>query len=564
MSNFVVSARKFRPQTFDSVVGQDAITKTLKSAILNDHLAQAFLFCGPRGVGKTTCARILARTINCENLDDQLHVCGTCDPCKTFDDGHSLNIYELDAASNNSVENIRDLTLQVNIAPQVGSKKIYIIDEVHMLSSAAFNAFLKTLEEPPSYAIFILATTEKHKILPTILSRCQVFDFRRIGITDMVGHLQSIAEKQGVNAETEALHVIAEKADGGLRDALSIFDQLVSYSGRDLKHSDVLKNLNVLDHSTYFRVMETLMDGDVAKVLLIYDEVIKRGFDGHHFVNGLGKHLRNLLVAKDPRSVGLLEVSEEVRRKYVEQSSRVHEQFLFNGLERVSHCDVQYKSSKQPRLLVELTLIRCCENPRIKDTSASSTESAPEEPEPVDFKADELNALVSHVEEPQNDIEGPTSKRTATSVSISSYINPEASEEKVVEQEQADTKTHEVKDIAVEDLHRAWKSFASKKKQEGKNSLHATLMYKMPRLTGNTLHLCIVNEVQERVLRDERVALLDELRRVLGAPGLELALEKEEVSELKPRYTPLDRFKILAEKNPDLLKLKDSLDLDFS
>ena len=389
MSQFVVSARKYRPQTFDTVVGQEAITNTLLAAIKNDHLAQAFLFCGPRGVGKTSCARILARTINCENLNDDLSSCGTCEPCISFNEGHSLNIYELDAASNNSVENIRDLTLQVNIAPQIGSKKVYIIDEVHMLSQAAFNAFLKTLEEPPSYAIFILATTEKHKILPTILSRCQVFDFRRIGVKDIGAHLGRIAIEQGIAVEPQALHAIAQKADGGMRDALSIFDQLVSYSGESLTFKDVAKNLNILDHNTYFDLTDKLLGGDTAGALVAFDHVLQRGFDGHHFVNGLGEHLRNLLVVQDERSAELLEVSEDIRHLYVEQSKRCGAQFLFDNLDRLAQCDVQYRSSKQPRLLVELTLIRCCEKPNnatvpnASEPVAKPTTNETEEPEPA-------------------------------------------------------------------------------------------------------------------------------------------------------------------------------------
>jgi DNA polymerase-3 subunit gamma/tau len=567
MGHFVVSARKYRPQTFDTVVGQEAITTTLKSAIQNEHLAQAFLFCGPRGVGKTTTARILARTINCENLGQDLNVCGACEPCRSFEEGHSLNIYELDAASNNSVENIRDLTLQVKIAPQIGSKKIYIIDEVHMLSSAAFNAFLKTLEEPPSYAIFILATTEKHKILPTILSRCQVFDFKRIAITDMVAHLQGIAQNQGVQAETEALHVIAEKADGGLRDALSIFDQLVSYSGAQLTHQDVLKNLNVLDHATYFEITNSLLAGNVADVLVRFDQVLQQGFDGHHFVNGLGGHLRNLLVAKDNRSLNLLEVSDSVKNDYVTQAGRTSDQFLFNCLDRIAQCDVQYKASKQPRLLVELTLIRCCDKPSIGSEAPTLTElssAASDDPEPAPKVTNAIPAPAL-VEEPVPDLESPAQRRRASAVSINSYIKPEEEEDSDESNStESEEIVHEIADIPTDDLLKAWNAFAKAKKSEGKNSLHATLMYKEPRLDGNTIHFVIVNEVQERALREERVDLLNELRSTLRAPGLELTLEKEEVGELKPRYTPMDRFKILAERNPDLLTLKDKLDLDFS
>ena len=360
MEQFVVSARKYRPATFDTVVGQEAVTSTLKNAIKSGHLAHAFLFTGPRGVGKTTCARILARTINCENRSEDVTACGECLPCKTFEEGHSMNIFELDAASNNSVEDIRNLNLQVQIAPQVGEKKVYIIDEVHMLSSAAFNAFLKTLEEPPSYAIFILATTEKHKILPTILSRCQVFDFRRIGIGDISRHLASIAAKEGIEAEAQALHTIAQKADGGLRDALSIFDQLVSFSGNKLTYQDVVTNLNVLDHEHYFKVTESLVRGDVPSVLVEFNSILQQGFDGHLFVTGLARHLRDLLVSQDPRTLPLLEVSGDLTDRYAQQAQAADRELLIKGLDKLAQCDAQYRSSKEPRLLVELTLIQLC------------------------------------------------------------------------------------------------------------------------------------------------------------------------------------------------------------
>jgi DNA polymerase-3 subunit gamma/tau len=358
MERYVVSARKYRPVLFDTVVGQEHVTGTLKNAIRNQHVASAFLFTGPRGVGKTTCARILARTLNCENLNDDLSTCGECPSCKSFDDGHSLNIFELDAASNNSVDDIRNLIQQVQIAPQIGNKKVYIIDEVHMLSSAAFNAFLKTLEEPPSYAIFILATTEKHKILPTILSRCQVFDFRRITVTDIAKHLAEIALKEGVDAEPQALHTIAQKADGGLRDALSIFDQLASFGGDKLTYADVLKNLNVLDHEHYFAITDHLLNGDAPGALLAFNDVLFQGFDGHLFVAGLARHFRDLLVCQDARTIALMEVGQDLAARYADQAARTNMAQLVAGLDRTSTVDTVYKSSKEPRLLVETALIQ--------------------------------------------------------------------------------------------------------------------------------------------------------------------------------------------------------------
>lgn len=360
MENFIVSARKYRPQTFDTVVGQQSITNTLKNAIKSKHLAQAFLFCGPRGVGKTTCARILAKTINCQNLQPNIEACDECESCKSFNDGRSLNIYELDAASNNSVEDIRALIEQVNYAPQMGQYKVYIIDEVHMLSTSAFNAFLKTLEEPPRHAIFILATTEKHKIIPTILSRCQIFDFNRIQLSDIASHLKSIAEKEGINADPEALHIIAQKADGGLRDALSIFDQIVSFAGNEITYKAVIDNLNILDYDYYFKITDSIIDGDIKSVLLTFDEILKNGFDGHIFINGLASHFRDLLVCKDPQTLVLLETSESVKEKYRSQAERIKTHTVIQSLELFSRCDVSYKSSKNQRLLVELTLMQAC------------------------------------------------------------------------------------------------------------------------------------------------------------------------------------------------------------
>jgi len=360
MESFVVSARKYRPQTFDTVVGQGSITTTLKNAIKSKHLAQAFLFCGPRGVGKTTCARILAKTINCMNLKENIEACDQCDSCKSFNEGRSLNIYELDAASNNGVDAIRSLIEQVSFAPQIGQYKVYIIDEVHMLSTGAFNAFLKTLEEPPKHAIFILATTEKHKIIPTILSRCQIFDFSRIQVSDMLDHLQKIAANEGINAEMDGLHIIAQKADGGLRDALSIFDQIVSFSGNNITYKSVIENLNILDYDYYFKLTDAILSADIKQTLLILDDILKHGFDGHIFINGLASHFRNLLVCKDAQTLQLLETSDNIKEKYKEQAAKTPVNFLLTSLEIFSKCDVQYKSSKNQRLLVELALMQSC------------------------------------------------------------------------------------------------------------------------------------------------------------------------------------------------------------
>lgn len=365
MENFVVSARKYRPSDFKSVVGQQHITTTLKNAIKNDHLAQAFLFCGPRGVGKTTCARILAKTINCENLSADFEACNSCDSCLSFNANSSFNVHELDAASNNSVDDIRNLVDQVRYAPQKGKYKIYIIDEVHMLSNQAFNAFLKTLEEPPKYAIFILATTEKHKIIPTILSRCQIFDFNRIQISDITDHLKFIAAKETITYEEEALRLIATKADGALRDALSIFDLIVTFSdGNKITYQETIDNLHILDYDYYFRVTDALLDESIADSLLIFDEILKKGFDGHDFLVGLSEHFRELMVCKDPATIPLLQVSESAQQRYHKQSQRTSLSFLLTALNMGNQSDLSYKSSKNQRLHVELLLMKLAKLPR--------------------------------------------------------------------------------------------------------------------------------------------------------------------------------------------------------
>jgi DNA polymerase-3 subunit gamma/tau len=360
MSDFVVSARKYRPQTFDTVVGQRSITSTLKNAIKTDHLAQAFLFCGSRGVGKTTSARILAKTINCFNRTESIEACDVCDSCLSFNTGNSLNVYELDAASNNSVDDIRSLIDQVRIPPQLGNYKVYIIDEVHMLSTAAFNAFLKTLEEPPKHAIFILATTEKHKIIPTILSRCQIFDFSRIRVKDIADHLASIAVKEGITIDSESMHLIAQKADGALRDALSMFDQIVTFTGTTITYKSVLDNLNVLDYDYYFRIVESAEKEDVPAALLLLNDIIDKGFDTHNFLNGLAEHYRNLLVCKDVRVAALLEVGESVEQRYIDQAKPLDSALIIRALGVLSKADVDYKSAKNQRLLVEMALMQLC------------------------------------------------------------------------------------------------------------------------------------------------------------------------------------------------------------
>ena len=370
MSEYIVSARKYRPMTFDSVVGQGAIATTLKNAIKANKLAHAYLFCGPRGVGKTTCARIFAKTINCLNPREDGEACNECESCQAFNEQRSMNIHELDAASNNSVDDIRNLIDQVRIPPQIGKYKVFISDEVHMLSTSAFNAFLKTLEEPPAHAIFILATTEKHKILPTILSRCQIYDFQRMSITDMVQHLTFVAEKEGYSVEPAALNVIAQKADGGMRDALSIFDQMVSFTGGHITYQQVLENLNVLDYDYYFRLIDLMLEQKISDCLLLYNEVLSKGFEGGPFINGLASHLRDVLVSRDPQTASLLEVSEDIRQRYVEQAQRCKPQWLYRVIRLCNDCDQAYRTSRNKRLQVELTLIECAQ--AVSDDGASA------------------------------------------------------------------------------------------------------------------------------------------------------------------------------------------------
>ena len=357
MSEYIVSARKYRPMSFDTVVGQQALTTTLKNAVKSGKLAHAYLFCGPRGVGKTTCARIFAKAINCEHPTVEGEACNECESCNAFNEGRSYNIFELDAASNNSVENIKSLMEQTRIPPQVGRYKVFIIDEVHMLSTAAFNAFLKTLEEPPAHVIFILATTEKHKILPTILSRCQIYDFERMTVRDIIGHLKSVAEKENIKYDEQALNVIAEKADGGMRDALSIFDQAASFSQGDISYQKVIEDLNVLDEENYFNIIDLALENKVSEIMVLLNTVINKGFDGGNLINGLASHVRNVLMAKDAQTLPLLEVSDQQRQRYQSQAQKCPTPFLYDALKIMNRCDVEYRQSSNKRLLVELTLI---------------------------------------------------------------------------------------------------------------------------------------------------------------------------------------------------------------
>jgi DNA polymerase III subunit gamma/tau len=483
MENFIVSARKYRPATFDMVVGQDSITNTLKAAINSGHLTQAYLFCGPRGVGKTTCARIFAKTINCNNLKENGEACDECESCLSFNTLRSFNIHELDAASNNKVDDIRNLTDQVRIPPQVGKYSIYIIDEVHMLSSSAFNAFLKTLEEPPAHAIFILATTEKHKIIPTILSRCQIFDFNRIRIEDIVGRLMYVARNEGVTAEEEALHVISQKADGAMRDALSIFDQIVSLCGKKITYKDVIENLNVLDYEYYFKTIEGAMKADVSSVLVTFNEILEKGFDGHNFVSGLSSHLRDLLVCKDEVTLKLLEATTVIKQRYLQQTKACPEEFIFKALELGSSCDISYKTSKNPRLHVELFLIRLCrlsalpeEDAEKKKTDNKLTEISKEDiPLPSKSEIVRETPELSGIKIKQQDFSSgrhtPVIEKHAKSFSIKDIISDEKKatreDQKSATEAELSDETQPSEEFNPQSFEKVWNEFVDSLKGEG-------------------------------------------------------------------------------------------------
>lgn len=564
MENFIVSARKYRPQTFDTVVGQHSITNTLKNAIRNNQLAQAFLFCGPRGVGKTTCARILAKTINCENLSAEMEACDQCSSCVSFNENASFNIYELDGASNNSVDEIRNLVDKVRIPPQMGKYKVYIIDEVHMLSASAFNAFLKTLEEPPAYAKFILATTEKHKIIPTILSRCQIFDFKRITVEDIVKHLQFVAEAEHITVEENALHIISQKADGAMRDALSIFDQLVSFAGNSLTYEAVLENLNVLDYEYFFRITDQIIRGDISSTLLTINEILDQGFDGQHFMIGFGSHLRNLLVCKDPATVKLMETTPSIRTRYVEQSAVCTIDFLLKALDTNNRCDLSYKTSNNKHLHLELALMQMCtilQEPARMSTSPSSPtiplpKPAPPPQPPIEKKTpyNPVNPEKTVAKEP---------KTVFSTVSIKNQPvkeNPkneaEVNEDAPLEHRPADVFTNE-------QLSRFWDEYVETLKTLVPHLYTALKKYK-PVLRENFLiEYTLDNRLLEENLRENKAGLMDYLMKNLNNYQITLqTIVPDHPLDVKP-YTDREKFARMSEKNPSLLDLREKFDLDL-
>jgi len=563
MENFIVSARKYRPITFDTVIGQSSITNTLKNAIRNSHLAQAFLFAGPRGVGKTTCARILAKTINCFNLSQDLEPCNECESCVSFNSSASFNIHELDAASNNSVDDIRTLVDQVRIPPQVGKFKVYIIDEVHMLSQSAFNAFLKTLEEPPDYAKFILATTEKHKIIPTILSRCQIFDFRRISVPDIVSYLNFVADKEGVTASEEALHIIAQRADGALRDALSIFDQLVSFGGSELTYDMVIEHLNVLDHTYYFRIVDSFLKGDLSATLLLINEIIERGFDGQHFIIGLGEHLRNLLVCQDAATVDLLEVSANVRDKYSEQAKRSTIEFLTRALTIQNQCDLDYKNSNNKRLLLELSLIRICEPSGNLSGPGEKKNFSGDQPVSKEKKKVIPKPKASPSNVPRENKTSTTLSKPGNKNGLTISINPENHRETKPEKEPETAIYQEAEDFDQDQLLKVWTYFTESIARQYPN-FYSTLRKRKPILKeGYVIALEIDNHVQEIEVQDKKTQLLEFLRNELRNGKISLITSiVERTGDDKP-YSSDEKFKAMVRKNPLLKEFKDKLDLEL-
>lgn len=566
MDNFIVSARKYRPATFDTVVGQQSITSTLKNAIVNNQLAQAFLFCGPRGVGKTTCARILAKTINCLNPVNKVEACDQCESCLSFNRSASFNIHELDAASNNSVDDIRNLVDQVRIPPQIGKYKVYIIDEVHMLSTAAFNAFLKTLEEPPAYAKFILATTEKHKIIPTILSRCQIFDFKRIVVKDIASYLAFVAKNEGVTADEEALHVIAQKADGAMRDALSFFDQLVSFAGDRLTYETVTEHLNILDQSYYFRIMDQVLEQDTSGLLLTINEIINRGFDGQHFLIGLGEHLRNLLVCKDPRTVTLLEVSTNLEQKYLEQSGKFPPAFLIKALEIHNQHDQGYKNSNNKRLQLELVLLQICTINATAAAAGIEKKNSLIPPGGIKERPPETVMPSAPAKEEQKtvSVESPVSRKPpVTTAGRTISIRPENHIVKPVEgTPENPVDEANLHSFTQDKLEKVWVYYTESIAGQFPN-FYSILSTRKPQLKEDfILELILDNRAQELTMMERKSELLDFLRSELRNSKIQVqTIIMENTSQSKP-YTPEEKYKSMSEKNPELKTLKDLLDLE--
>jgi len=563
MEHFIVSARKYRPQTFEEVIGQQAITNTLENAIKNNHLAQALLFTGPRGVGKTTCARILAKQIN-QNSSET-----------TIDDDFAFNIFELDAASNNSVDDIRSLTDQVRIPPQTGKYKVYIIDEVHMLSASAFNAFLKTLEEPPAHAIFILATTEKHKIIPTILSRCQIFDFKRIGVLDAKNYLKKIASEENIIAEDDALHIIAQKADGAMRDALSIFDRVVSFSGNELTRKAVTENLNVLDYDEFFKTTDLILENKIPEVLVHFNTILSKGFEGHHFINGLASHFRDLLVAKDKITIDLLEVGDNAKKNYLTQSQKCDVRFLIQGIELANDCDLKYKTSKNQRLLVELTLMQLASitfdgekknNKPYIIASLHFNTGTVSKPLfiPKVSKITNKPQQITKTELPKKELVKPVlkeEKRRPSALSLNSIHRKKEIEEVEVEYEEVEGLPSD--EFSEQKAIQLWKQHVEKLQEQGKKSVASIMNASKPTIKGNELHFELPNSLMKDQLMRAKGPLLKFLRENLNNYKIDIIVDVNEEVTKKYAYTPQEKYEKLKERNIALELLKKTFDLDL-
>jgi len=572
MENFIVSARKYRPVKFDMVVGQESITSTLKNAIRTNHLAQAYLFCGPRGVGKTTCARILAKTINCQNLTDNTEACGKCESCQAFDSSRSYNIHELDAASNNKVDDIRTLTDQVKILPQVGRYSVYIIDEVHMLSTSAFNAFLKTLEEPPPHAVFILATTEKQKIIPTILSRCQIFDFHRITIDDIVKRLMYVADKESIEAEQEALQIIAQKSEGSMRDALSILDQIVSYKGKSITYADVIKNLNVLDYEYYLKATDAFLSGDVLSALLLFNDILEKGFDGHNFIAGLSSHFRNLLICKDEATLKLVEAGSAIREKYREQTLRCPLNFLYKGLEILNFADIYYKASKNQKLHVELALIRLATINTEKQKQENIDTTKKEKPEDkILEKKKERRVEIKTVNTDSGQTPKPESEpETAKSFSIKDRLKkkddislPDKVDENSDEYS-SDNQQIDEQEFGEEELMDAWKSFGDTLKS-GNPRMSSIIKAMKPGIEDETNIVLELSNKAQKDYFDQKYKkdVIDHLKKQLLNSKIQFRTRVSEKTENSTPYTDEEKYRHMADKNTSLDKLRNEFGLEY-
>ena len=595
MSDFLVSARKYRPKTFDRVIGQDAITSTLKSAISQNQLAQSFLFCGPRGVGKTSLARILAKTINCENMSTDISACDDCVSCTSFNENSSFNVHELDAASNNSVDDIRNLVDQVRFAPQVGAYNIYIIDEVHMLSQSAFNAFLKTLEEPPKHAKFILATTEKHKIIPTILSRCQIFDFKRVGTDDIVKNLQYVAEMEDISADLDALQLIAEKSDGALRDSLSLFDRLVSFSEKTLEYQDVITHLNILDYDYYFRITDQLIENNISALLVSYNEIINNGFDGQNFINGLANHLRDLLLCQDSLTVTLLNKNNDLEKRYLDQATQTNTKFLVKALKLTNECDIQYKLSNNQRLLVEICLMQISsigQEAEVKKKHKNFIVSQPSQPSKIsddsgfDAKKNDDNYKNNSENEIQlKEIEGIIVDKTIEIIAEKKAPVKDELAQEYVKRDVIKPKTISILNIIDEEdnleildvsskivrseliseniVLETWKEMIVYFNDKEKSNLAITLGINKPLLNSEGhIEITLSNSSQIELINQEKHNVLRFLRDKLNNDLIDLVAKVAPLTKDNTPYTNSDKFKKMSQDNKHLEKLRQELGLD--